>query len=1588
MSAPSVVAPPPGALTDLYAKLSPFQGGDLDLAGALPDGRIKTFLGPLGTASTFTIAAADVAYPDPYAAVTVTGAFTGLGLGTMAATVAFTVAADAKTLEADVQLAGGLRWTWSLAPWLALQGPALEVRVSDSESVPAYGSLGMDAGTGTPAATVALGAPGPSPGTWLLTGGFPSDTSLSHLFELLGGVNIAATLPGPLGDLAALSLEQVAVAYEPGSGKVTYLSARLGTSVVWPLLPGHAADVTSIGIQVTVDDPVGSRAVSWVVTGSIEIGGGEIDVAATYPHPVVTASLEPASTISLSEFVSRFIDHDVDLAASVSTFDLSVELDAPHAYSLSAAIDTDWPIPIPGGGTIDITGLAFAVQGDEAGRTGSINGSAVIGDPSDSAASITVTASATYADAEHGWVFAATQTQGTIPLVQLVGHYLPAGWTPDHASLAFDINDFAVSLTPRTKAYAISGKANANWDILGGIALAASASLAYDGKDYSGAVSATLDEAFGLTDLGLEISYSFDPETTVYALAWNGLSGTYTVPSDQEAHRILEIEVKDWTIGKLIEELVSFATGARFSLAAPWDVLDEIPLDCTLSFDLTSRAISFTYPLSLDLGIAALNGITVTYDKKAKQRVAVQLDGRFPWNASAPTEPLTWDAADPASTPAPPGGGSKYLDVRVLGLGQHVALENPPVTYSVKDIVDAVGELVTPPPDELPVDATKIAYSQSSGWLIATHLGVLKLDEQAKSGSDYFLDVALVFNDPDLYGLHIELEGPAAKIFAGLEFDILYRKITDTIGVYQAQLQLPDAMRQFDVGAFGFTLPTFAIAIYTNGDFELDVGFPWNNDFSRSFTVQGIVPPGIPVIGSGGFYFGKLSAATAGSNVPATTKGTFNPVIVFGVGLQVGVGKTFQKGPFSAGLSVTVLVIVQGVIARYHPNLPAGDDQGGDQLQGPYYFKLQGTAGIAAHLFGSIDFAIVKASVDVSLLVTASFTYESYRAIPITVSASVDVSVTITIDLGLFSIHLHFHFSTSISETFTVGSDAIAPWDDDGALETAAASLEGRRRRLHAARTERLLGAAAGADLTLTWTNLGAPATPLPLTTYCAPAFTVVGDDAATPAEQQGAYVLLLSIASVDPSAGPSSGPDTSFEALAKQVLRWTVAAAQGAPVPAVSVDDLVVSDATLEQILTTLADPANPLPIAPADVDAFLRGNAVVDVTVPTGTGSASATFFPIPPQVQVSVPALGIGPYTIAGFNSYDTGYVAYLQRYFSALDVQVSEEEGGGPPKLAAADDAVQLSVGSFVYADYFTMMARHMVGAARDALRDLKLPVPSGQTIQATVDAINAAGQLDAAHAFTPAQLFEANAAHPLTGGLSVQVAYAAEQGDTLASVAARYAALPSPFTAAQLAAANQSVPGLLAVGTAVAYPGASPHVVAAGETLVAIAAAFGVSVTDLIATSSVTGAALATGVALLLPAAHTTAAGDTLGAIAGAFGVPVTVLGDPVTANASLTGLFALGGTQALQYLDVPHLPQYRLGDLIVEAQQSLAIQQLSGTVGRYFLHGVRLPTDESGTAEKGLFVLTGQQLALGAAPIAGPFEIDLSCPDEVTWVQL
>ena len=369
---------------------------------------------------------------------------------------------------------------------------------------------------------------------------------------------------------------------------------------------------------------------------------------------------------------------------------------------------------------------------------------------------------------------------------------------------------------------------------------------------------------------------------------------------------------------------------------------------------------------------------------------------------------LTWDVL---SQPAPsvPGQGSKYFDLEYLGVGQHITLRDTAALATLAQVIQALeGSYQAVDPSRNPLATlTALKFDGSSGWLFGAKFSALET-----------VTLSAVFNDPVLYGLRLALDGKRACPLAGLEFEILYRKISDSLGVFHIELKLPDSLRKIQAGEADITLPIIDLDVYTNGDFLVDLGFPQNLDFSRSFQIDMIVwagPVPIPVSAAAGLYFGVLSGQTA-SQVPQVTNGSFAPVIVAGFGVRVGLGKSVSIGPLDAGFFAGIIGILEGVLAWFQPD--------SDPAARAVYFKVTGTVGIQIHIWGTVNFAILQASLDIDAYATATVVVESYQPIEVAFEAGVSISLSVRV---LF-FHVTLSFSATIRESFTIGQASPTPW--------------------------------------------------------------------------------------------------------------------------------------------------------------------------------------------------------------------------------------------------------------------------------------------------------------------------------------------------------------------------------------------------------------------------------------------------------------------------------------------------------------------------------------------------------------------------------
>jgi hypothetical protein len=908
---------------------------------------------------------------------------------------------------------------------------------------------------------------------------------------------------------------------------------------------------------------------------------------------------------------------------------------------------------------------------------------------------------------------------------------------------------------------------------------------------------------------------------------------------DDARHQIIVITLSGFTLGEVVEYLVGLANpNVNYTLEAPWTFLNEIDLSrFALRIDPKEQTIALTYAVKLNLAFIELTSIGVLYDRSTGEgTVNFVLEGRFLGKTYSLAEgnPLSWDAInDPP--PQIPGKGAKLFDLRYLAAGQHITLSDLTQFNSVTAVLGELRKEMQPPKSLTgnPFSASKIRFDPLSQWMFGLDCTIMDT-----------VSVGVILHDPDLYGLVVSLAGPEAKSLAGLSFELLYKKITNDVGVFRVRLQVPDSFRQINFGYVSITLGIVSVDIFTNGNFKIDLGFPHNRDFSDSFGVEAG-----PFIGNGGLYFGLLDGATS-SRVPAITNGTFDPVLELGLGLAVGVGRTFNKGPLKAGLYVELVAIFEGVLGWFHPT-----DEAAPKAM---YYWAQGTAGLIGKLYGTVDFKIIKVSVSVEAHALVSITFAACRETLVELDIGVEVEAEVTI---LF-VTISFSFGLQLTTSFTIGASSPTPWilaNDQGGRSLSGAhrsAVVPRRRRPHlvAEQTRRIhlrerygraglrahLAGMAEADA-LTW-----PIVPVfpdgkvhPVVVKMLPAYGV--DQVAVQWPQDPAPVnaapayriafLLMAENGVAPeartiaekcvltaerSAGAPATEDLSFNVVVEAMLRWSLAAMGLGPVAgnvtpgqlAELVDQLDSAQAATSLDMTTLGN--------------FFGKNIELRVSaIPSGTTPSliGGTAFPVPPPLGWDASTGDDDSRRFNAFRMVDPSYGAGIQSYFAELDPTPTGKTA------APVTEGTTESMATFVFRDYFLMIAKAAVQAAQQIIAAFPYVVTGVATESLTSIA----------------------AAFP-----TVTDQYVKRAGDTVDQVADAFA-----MTRAELIALNPGIEQALraaAVGTEIAVTlGVTPESLAAGNP----------------ASPVVSGKALQLG-----DIVHQIADGESLNSIAATFGADI------------------------------------------------------------------------------------------------------------------
>lgn len=635
------------------------------------------------------------------------------------------------------------------------------------------------------------------------------------------------------------------------------------------------------------------------------------------------------------------------------------------------------------------------------------------------------------------------------------------------------------------------------------------------------------------------------------------------------------------------------------------------------------------------------------------------------------------------------------LDIEYIGMGQrvHLSTNSQSSTQTILNGITTIGVVDSEGSAAKQIAAGKISYDPDRDWTVALRALVFEV-----------FDLDLLFMDPDTYGARVR--APSRKSSAPLLFDvdILYRKITDDLGVYSMEIVLSDSIRQIELGAASLTLPAIGLEFWTDGGFTIDLGYPGPGlDFSRSFTVQVL-----PFLGAGGVVYSRVNGLGS-DRIPKPVSETnciYHPVVRVAFGGRFGLGKEIQKGALRAGLSITVYGLLEGIwgeLRKINSTLPVPADKEPPKS----YVIVAGEYGVIAEIFGYVDFGIVKAGVAIRVTVGIGVVFETWKSTLLYAQAQVSVRVTVVIaSFKIFgkriTIKASFSFSTGLRYEWRVGTDdsrrAII-FDSPLADATSMGLLPS-------------LDEDDTAGDVISWDpSLVLFTSKKPLSIWFTPEVALDYDEKDD--DTKPSLVMLFAV-----EGGPSAGgtPGTCpFDLVIRALTAWAVHERfkKDPGRDSARLFDWVLDEADLLRLTKSLAQPFNlsrgdgsGTPLDYQTLTSFIKGNFAVTLCehpVATADESVGGALFPSPAELILNTTYNG-EPQPDRPFEDFpraDDTYERKLEEFFEQLMILIDQRK----PKSDMADDAIgtERLIVEILFEDYFALIIK---SAAQELLETLR------------------------------------------------------------------------------------------------------------------------------------------------------------------------------------------------------------------------------------------------------------------------------------------
>lgn len=716
-----------------------------------------------------------------------------------------------------------------------------------------------------------------------------------------------------------------------------------------------------------------------------------------------------------------------------------------------------------------------------------------------------------------------------------------------------------------------------------------------------------------------------------------------------EAGRSLKFTVTNFNLGELIEGLVNIvARDHNWYLPWPFQILKQITIkELQVIFDNEKSTIQARLFISFKILFLEVNYIELFYDRNNEDFfINISVNGSVEADQN---EVLNLNLLKDIF-PSIGTLGEQLFNVEYMALGQHIEVEIPTSFDEVQfeTIVDNMKKAIT--------KNQRPNLSADNNWVFALKLKLVKS-----------IDITLLMCDPSFYGAKITISKGCefTDPFSGLAVTILYSKINETIGMFYAKLTLPEIFRVIELGAIQVRIGEIALAIYTNGNFKIDIGFPYNKDFSRSFGLTYLF-----FTGKGGFYFGLLNGDTSRA-VPNVTRGHFETVVELGIGISAGVSRELSFGPLKAGAYLLLVGIFQGVFANYIPE--------NENSPSSYYYNVQATVGVTASIYGSVDFVLVKVGFQISAVFMMDLTLERYKQTILNIE--MDLRVQAYIKIWFIKINFSFHFSWNHS--MTLGSASTAPWEisqENILLPKENYSLEWYEEAVFTEKQQLFIEVAPYFSYDKVRFNNSDKGTPKIAFVGILNGF------------QQNSWQLLEY----------GSAEETPLPILVELLLRRLIMSvrADGKPVKE-------VSRQLLEWLHNTLEDPDTFNSGFSSDIlDEFLGKNICLNYSKGENYENVEGNElhgipFPLPKELKLtwfSAPDITV-TYDLSAAPILDAGYFERVEQYYQDLYVDISQDKA-----FKLTEDAVSNTAAAFVFGQYFYMVSKIVLSSALSEFDD--------------------------------------------------------------------------------------------------------------------------------------------------------------------------------------------------------------------------------------------------------------------------------------------